>query len=471
MNPDARQIAAERDGHAKAGDRGPLWGIPVLLKANIDTGDKMPTTAGSLALLGAPAPRDATVAAQLREAGAVILGKANLSEWANFRSTRATSGWSGRGGLTRNPYVLDRTACGSSSGSAAAVAAGFVTVAIGTETNGSVICPSAANGVVGIKPTVGIVSRAGIIPISATKDTAGPIARDVRDAAIVLSAIAGSDPRDPATRDADKHATDYTKFLDAEALKGKRIGVVRELAGNDPGVDELLDRTIAVLRAHGATVVDHVKIPHVNDYGHAETTVLLYEFKQGVSTYLATRTGLKVHSLADLIAFDKAHAAEEMPWFGQELFVEAEAKGPLTDKAYRDALAKLKKLAGPQGIDAAMDAKHLDALLAPAQDPAWRIDLVTGDPGGTASAYGPAAVAGYPSITVPAGFVHGLPVGMLFFGRKWSEPELIGVAYAFEQATHARRNPGFLTAPPEPIGIDAYTQKSSASARPAKPAD
>jgi amidase len=471
LNPDARQIAAERDGHAKVGHRGPLWGIPVLLKANIDTGDKMPTTAGSLALLGAPAPRDATVAAKLREAGAVILGKANLSEWANFRSTRATSGWSGRGGLTRNPYVLDRTACGSSSGSAAAVAAGFVTVAIGTETNGSVICPSAANGVVGIKPTVGLVSRAGIIPISATQDTAGPIARDVRDAAIVLSAIAGSDPRDPATRDADKHATDYTKFLDAEALKGKRIGVVRELAGNDPGVDELLDRTIAVLRAHGATVVDHVKIPHVNDYGHAETTVLLYEFKQGVSTYLATRTGLKVHSLADLIAFDKAHAAEEMPWFGQELFVEAEAKGPLTDKAYRDALAKLKKLAGPQGIDAAMDAKHLDALLAPAQDPAWRIDLVTGDPGGTASAYGPAAVAGYPSITVPAGFVHGLPVGMLFFGRKWSEPELIGVAYAFEQATHARRNPGFLTAPPAPIGIDAYTQKSSASARPAKPAD
>jgi amidase len=225
------------------------------------------------------------------------------------------------------------------------------------------------------------------------------------------------------------------------------------------------------LRAHGATVVDHVKIPHVNDYGHAETTVLLYEFKQGVSTYLATRTGLKVHSLADLIAFDKAHAAEEMPWFGQELFVEAEAKGPLTDKAYRDALAKLKKLAGPQGIDTAMDAKHLDALLAPAQDPAWRIDLVTGDPGGTASAYGPAAVAGYPSITVPAGFVHGLPVGMLFFGRKWSEPELIGVAYAFEQATHARRNPGFLAAPPAPTGIDTYTQKSSASARPAKPAD
>ncbi|HKT42402.1 MAG TPA: amidase family protein, partial [Rhodanobacteraceae bacterium] len=344
--------------------------------------------------------------------------------------------------------------------------AGFVTVAIGTETNGSVICPAAANGVVGIKPTVGLVSRAGIIPISSTQDTAGPIARDVRDAAIVLSAIAGSDPRDPATRDADQHATDYTKFLDPDALKGKRIGVVRELAGGDPQVKALLDRAISVLRAQGATVVDNVKIPHVDDYGHAESTVLRYEFKHGVNAYLATRKGLKVHSLADLIAFDNAHAAEEMPWFGQETFIAAEAEGPLTDKAYRDALAKLKKLAGPEGIDAAMGADHLDALFAPAQDPAWRIDLVTGDPGGTASAYGPAAVAGYPSITVPAGFEHGLPVGMLFFGRKWSEPTLIGMAYAFEQATHARRNPEFLTTLPAPQGIDAWTQKSAASAQP-----
>jgi amidase len=425
----------------------------------------MPTTAGSLAVLGAPAPRDATVAAKLREAGAIILGKTNLSEWANFRSTRAGSGWSGRGGLTRNPYVLDRSACGSSSGSAAAVAAGFATVAIGTETNGSIICPSAANGVVGIKPTVGLVSRAGIIPISSTQDTAGPIARDVRDAAIVLTAIAGSDPRDPATIDADKHATDYAKFLDPDALKGKRIGVVRKLAGGDPQVKALLDHAISVLRARGATVVDNVKIPHVDDYGHAESTVLLYEFKHGVDAYLATRKGLKVHSLADLIAFDNTHAAEEMPWFGQELFNEAESKGPLTDKVYRDALAKLKKLAGPEGIDAAMHAEHLDALFAPAQDPAWRIDLVTGDPGGTASAYGPAAVAGYPSITLPAGFVHGLPVGMLFFGRKWSEPALIGMAYAYEQATRARRDPEFLSTPPSPQGIDAWTQKSAASAQ------
>ena len=467
LNPDAQSIAKRRDEAHKPGTHGDLWGIPILLKANIDTGDKMPTTAGSLALLGAPAPRDATVAAKLRDAGAVILGKTNLSEWANFRSTHSSSGWSGRGGLTRNPYVLDHSACGSSSGSAAAVAAGFTTVAIGTETNGSIICPSAANGIVGIKPTVGLVSRAGIVPISSTQDTAGPMARDVRDAAIVLSAIAGSDPRDPATKDADRHATDYTKFLNPDALKGKRIGVVRALAHDGPETAKLLDRAIAVLRAHGATVVDPVKIPHVDDYGKAETTVLLYEFKHGVNAYLATRKGLSVHSLADLIAYDKAHAAEEMPWFGQELFTEAEAKGPLSDKTYRDALDKLRKLAGPEGIDAAMDAEHLDALLAPAQSPAWPIDLVNGD-ASLPSAYGPAAVAGYPAITVPAGLVHGLPVGMLFFGRKWSEPALIGIAYAYEQATHAWRRPEFLTTLPAPDGIDPYTGKSAASAHPAQ---
>src|SRR5699024_2507360 len=437
VNPDALEIARQRDRqHGNGHAHDPLWGIPVMLKDNIDTGDKMLTTAGSLAMTGAPAPRDATVAAKLRQAGAVILGKTNLSEWANFRSSLASSGWSGRGGLTRHPYVLDRSACGSSSGSAAAVAAGFATVAIGTETNGSIICPAAANGVVGIKPTMGLVSRAGIVPISHSQDTAGPIARNVTDAAIVLGAIAGSDPRDPATADADKHATDYTKFLDADALAGKRIGVVRALAGDNPDVLRLLDRTIAVLRKHGATVIDPVELPHLGDYGKAEFTVLLYEFKHDLNAYLATRKHLAVHSLADLIAWDKAHAAAEMPWFGQNLFIQAEAKGPLTDKAYREALARAKKLSGPEGIDAALQAHHLDALLAPAQGPAWTIDLVNGDNGG-ASAYGPSAIAGYPSITVPAGFVHGLPIGMLFFAGKWSEPTLIGIAYAYEQATHA----------------------------------
>lgn len=468
LNPDAPAIAAERDAARGKGKHGALWGIPVLLKANIDTGDKMPTTAGSLALLGAPASTDATVAARLRKAGAVILGKTNLSEWANFRGAPSVSGWSGRGGLTRNPYVLDRTACGSSSGSGAAVAAGFATVAIGTETDGSIICPSAANGLVGIKPTVGLVSRAGIIPISSTQDTAGPMARDVRDAAIVLSAIAGSDPRDPATRDADRHATDYTKFLDAGALKGKRIGVVRGFSHDGPAVAALLEQAIAVLKAQGATIVDPVEIPHADKYGDDEMTVLLYQFKHDINAYLVTRKGLAVHSLADLIAFDKAHAADEMPWFGQELFEQAEAKGPLTDKAYVDALARLRRLAGPEGVDAAMDQHHLDALLAPAQGPAWAIDLVYGDPD-VPAAYGPAAVAGYPSITVPGGFVHGLPVGMLFFGRKWSEPTLIGIAYAYEQASQLRRNPTFLTELPAPDGISPWVEKSAASARVAMP--
>ncbi|MGH8283945.1 MAG: amidase [Gammaproteobacteria bacterium] len=444
INPDAlkiaRQLTAEPQRLARTQT---LYGIPILIKNNIDTGDRMQTTAGSLAMIGAPASRDATLVAKLRQAGAVLLGKGNLSEWANFRSSHSTSGWSGQGGLTHNPYILDRNACGSSSGPAAAVAAGFATVAIGTETDGSIVCPSAVNGVVGIKPTVGLVSRAGIIPISYSQDTAGPIARSVADAAAVLTVIAGTDPRDPATADAYKHATDYTRFLNAGALKGKRIGVVRALAGYDPNVDRILDHAIAVLRAKGAVVIDPVKIPHLSDYGKDEMTVLLYEFKHYLNAYLATRKGLAVHNLAELIAYDKTHAAQEMPWFGQDLFLQAEAKGPLTDKAYLVARAKARRLAGPEGIDAAMKKYKLNALLAPTTTPAWTTDLVNGDHvAGSSSS--PAAVAGYPDITVPAGFVHCLPVGVSFFASKWSEPTLIGIAYAFEQATHARRAPEFL---------------------------
>jgi amidase len=443
LNPDALEIARRRDAQRASGTtHTPLLGIPVLLKDNIDTGDRMLTTAGSLALAGAPAPRDATVALKLRAAGMVILGKTNLSEWANFRSSHSSSGWSGRGGLTRNPYVLNRSACGSSSGSAAAVAAGFVTVAIGTETDGSVICPSAVNGIVGIKPTVGLVSRTGIVPISHTQDTAGAMARTVADAARVLTAMAGTDPSDPATAQADKHATDYTRFLKPDGLRGKRIGMVRELAGYSPATDRILDQAVAAMRAAGATVVDPVKLPHVHDFGKPEMTVLLYEFKHDINAYLAHRRGLQVHSLADLIAFDKTHAEEEMPWFGQDLFLKAEKMGPLTDKAYLQARAKAHRLAGPEGIDAALAAHHLDVLVAPALGPAWAIDLVNGD-ASSGSGYSAAAVAGYPSITVPAGFVHGLPVGMVWFAGKWSEPTLISIAYGFEQHTHARRRPHF----------------------------
>lgn len=444
VNPEALELARQADAAREADEpQGLLAGIPVLLKDNIDTGDRMLTSAGSLAMAAAPATRDATVAAKLRAAGAIILGKTNLSEWANFRSTRSSSGWSGRGGLTRNPYVLDRSACGSSSGSGAAVAAGFATVAIGTETDGSIICPAAANGIVGLKPTLGLVSRAGIVPISHSQDTAGPMGRRVADVAAVLTAIAGSDPRDAATAGADEHATDYTDYLDVHALEGKRIGVVRELAGDNPDVLALLDRSIETLRRAGATVVDPVSLPHLGEYGKDEMTVLLHEFKHDLNAYLATRRNLPVHSLAELIEWNKAHADEEMPWFGQELFLAAQATGKDGDEAYAKALERAKRLSGPEGIDAALAAHHLDALLAPAQDPAWVIDLVDGDHE-VASAYSPAAVAGYPSITVPAGFVHDLPVGMLFFAGKWSEPTLIGIAFAYEQATRAWRAPAFL---------------------------
>jgi amidase len=447
-NPDALQLAGALDAK-RAQPHGPLYGIPVLLKDNIDTGDRMLTTAGSLALVGAPAPRDAGLVERLRKAGVLVLGKTNLSEWANFRSSHASSGWSGRGGQTRNPYVLDRNPCGSSAGSGAAVAAGLATVAIGTETDGSIICPAAMNGIVGIKPTLGLVSRSGIVPISHNQDTAGPMARSVADAAALLGVIAGSDPRDPATADADKHATDYTRFLDPEGLKGKRIGVVRQLAGVEPNADRVLEQSIALMKAHGAIIVDPVELPHLADLGEPEITVLLYDFKHDINAYLAGRHGLEVKTLDDLIAFNKAHAAEEMPWFGQELFEQAARKGPLSDKAYTEALARAKRLSGPEGIDAALKSQHLDALLAPSWGPAFMTDpvlgdhIVSGDPtvGGASQ---PAAVAGYPSITVPAGFAHGLPVGIVLFGAKWSEPTLIAIAYGFEQHARIWQAPQFL---------------------------
>lgn len=466
LNPNALKVAAERDRARKAGKaHGALFGIPVLLKDNIDTHD-MPTTAGSLALEGPPPPHDATVTAKLRAAGAIILGKANLSEWANFRSSNSTSGWSGVGGLTHNPYVLTRNACGSSSGPAAAVSAGFVTVAIGTETDGSLTCPASMNGIVTIKPTLGLVSRAGIVPISHSQDDPGPMARSVAGAAAVLTVLAGSDPRDPATAKANEHATDYTKYLKRGGLKGKHIGVVCGLAGFNPEVDAILNRSVAALRAAGAQVTA-VKFPTLHDYGKAEMTVLLYEFKHDLNKYLATRKGLKVHSLADIIKFNKAHASEEMPWFGQDLMIKAEAEGPLSDPKYKKALAKEKRLAGKDGIDAAMTQHvrlgtqsgtyHIDALMAPASGPAFKTDLVNGDHIG-GGGDGPAAVAGYPSITVPAGNVHGLPVGMTFFAGKWSDPMLIEIGYDFEQATKARIRPHFLAHAPVTAQIPTLAQ-------------
>ena len=450
-NPDALALAAAATKRVSSAGKKlpPMLGITIVLKDNVDTGDRMLTTAGSLALTDAPAPHDAGIVERLREGGAVILGKTNLSEWANFRSNHASSGWSGRGGQTRNPYVLNRNPCGSSAGSGAAVAAGLVTVAIGTETDGSIICPAAMNGIVGIKPTLGLVSRSGIVPISHNQDTAGPMARSVADAAALLTVIAGSDPRDTATREADQHATDYRKFLDASGLRGKRIGVVRQLAGAEPNADRVLEQAIATMKAQGAIIVDPVTIPHLSELGEPELTVLSYDFKHDINAYLANRPTLKVKTLADLIAFNKQHAKQEMPWFGQELFIESQARGPLTDKAYIDALTKAKRLSGPEGIDAALAKNHLDALLAPSWGPAFVTDevlgdhIVSGDPtvGGASQ---PAAVAGYPSITVPAGWAHGLPVGIVLFGARWSEPKLISIAYGFEQHTKAWHTPPFV---------------------------
>ena len=448
LNPDALVDADRLDGERRAGRvRGPLHGIVVALKDNIATGDKMHTTAGSLALADRPATQDAFLVRKLRDAGVVVIGKTNLSEWANFRSTHSSSGWSARGGQTHNPYALDRSPSGSSSGSAVAVAANLVTMAIGTETDGSIVSPASVNGIVGIKPTLGLVSRTGIVPIAHSQDTAGPMARSVADAAMLLSAIAAPDPADPPTVGPSRVQTDYTTALDANGLRGARIGVVRNrLFGSNPAADTLAEASIAVMKQQGAIIVDPAVIPTLGQFDETELEVLLYEFNADIPRFFMWwGAGAPLRSLGDLLAFNVAHSSDELRYFGQELVSQSSAKGPLTDQAYTLALAKNQRLAGTEGIDAVMNRNRLDALVAPTGGPAWLIDLVNGD-GGTASAPGPstvAAVAGYPHITVPMGFDHGLPVGLSFFGRAWSEATLIKLAYAYEQATHHRRPPTF----------------------------
>ena len=451
INPDAMAIAKSLDEERKSrGTRGAMHGIPVLIKDNIDTHDRMTTTAGSYALEGSIPPLDAHVAKRLRDAGAVILGKTNLSEWANFRSTHSSSGWSGRGGQAKNPYVLDRSPCGSSSGSGTAVAANLCAVAIGTETDGSITCPASINGIVGIKPTVGLVSRAGIIPIAHSQDTAGPMTRTVTDAAILLTAIAGVDPRDTATaRSRGRSSADYTKFLDANALKGARIGVPRDkFYGYSDATDRLADQAIALMKSQGAIIIDPANIPTAGKFDDTEYDVLLYEFKADLNKYLASLgPGARVKSLADIIAYNERDKAREMPYFGQEIMIQAQKKGALTQKKYLDALARNHRMSRTEGIDAVMTKHRLDALIAPVTGPAWPIDVFNGDHfvGGSTT---PAAVAGYPNISVPMGYVAELPIGMSFFGRAWSENKLIALAYSYEQASRHRRPPRFLSTIP-----------------------
>jgi amidase len=446
MNPDALSIADSLDREQKAkGPRGPIHGIPVLIKDNIDTADKMMTTAGSLALVGAKPPEDSFVAQKLRDAGAVILGKTNLSEWANIRSSHSTSAWSGRGGLTKNPYALDRNPCGSSSGTGAGISANLCAVGIGTETDGSIVCPSSSNGLVGIKPTVGLVSRSGIIPISHSQDTAGPMCRTVRDAAILLGALTGIDPADSATAaSAGKAYTNYAQFCDPNGLKDARIGVARKYFGFNDAVDALMKQSLEVMKQQGATVIDPADIETLREFDDSELLVQLYELKADLNTYLARLgPGAPVHTLKEVIEFNDRNRQREMPYFGQDLFLKAEDKGPLTDKAYLDALNKNHQLARSDGIDATMDKYRLDAIVAPTAGPAWLTDLLNGDhtAGGSSNA---AAVAGYPNINVTAGFMSGLPIGISFFGRAWSEPTLIRLAFAFEASTKARQAPRFL---------------------------
>jgi len=453
VNPDARDIAARLDEERRAkGARGPLHGIPLLVKDNLDTGDRMQTTAGSLALAGAPAARDAHVVARLREAGAVILGKTNLSEWANIRDTHATSGWSARGGLTKNPYALNRNTSGSSSGSGAAIAANLAAAAIGTETDGSIVSPASICGIVGLKPTVGLVSRTGIVPIAHTQDTAGPMTRTVADAAIVLGAIAGVDPRDPATARA-RAERDYTRFLVRDGARGVRIGVLRGERWMTPAILATLESAVEALRRLGATVVD-LEAHASGDAGpralgdivkaleEPELEVLLHELKADMSAYLATRTNQPLRTLDDLVKFNAQHARDEMPWFQQDLFQKALQRGSLDAPAYRDALATCRKLARDEGIDRTLREQKLDAIATLTGGPAWVTDFVNGDAITGSSSTLP-AVAGYPSISVPCGDVHGLPIGMLIFGAAWSEPTLLRVAYAYEQATHLRKPPAY----------------------------
>jgi amidase len=449
VNPDALQIADRLDAERKSGGvRGPMHGIPILLKDNIATADRMMTTAGSAALAGAPAPKDAFIVERLRQAGAVILGKTNLSEWANFRSTHSSSGWSGRGGQAKNAYALDRSPSGSSSGSGVAVAANLGAIAIGTETDGSIVSPSSNSSLVGIKPTLGLLSRSGIVPIAHSQDTAGPMARTVADAATLLGVLAGTDPADPATKISDvKGRRDYAASLDTGGLKGARIGVVRNrLFGYSVAADSLAETAIADMKKQGAVIVDPANIPTLGKFDDSEFDVLVYEFKADLNKYLAALgAAAPVHSLKDVIAFNTAHHDQELPYFGQEIMLLAEKKGPLSEAKYRGELAKNHQMSRALGIDAVMAKYNLDALVAPTGGPAWQIDLVNGD-GGNSNAASPstvAAVAGYPHITVPAGYFRGLPVGISFFGRAWSEPTLIKLAYAYEQATKHRKPPTF----------------------------
>jgi amidase len=445
LNPDALAIADSLDKERKEkGPRGPMHGIPVLIKDNIDTADRMMTTAGSLALEGPPAAKDSFVAQRLRRAGAIILGKTNLSEWANIRSSHSTSGWSGRGGLTRNPYSLDRNPCGSSSGTGAGVSANLCAAGVGTETDGSVVCPSSANGLVGLKPTLGLIGRSGIVPIAHSQDTAGPMARTVTDMAILLSALAGFDERDPATTEMkSRPALDYTKYLDANGLRGARIGVARKYFGFHDATEVLMQNVIDEMKRQGAVIVDPADIPSFGKFDGSEMTVLMYELKADLNAYLATRSDAPVHSLKDVIDFNERYKEKELQYFGQDLLLKAQEKGPLTEKEYLTALSDNHRLSRKEGIDAVMDQHKLDAIIAPTAGPTWITDLVDGDHvvGGSSNA---AAVAGYPDITVPAGFISGLPVGISFFGRAWSEPTLIKLAFAFEQMTKVRKAPEFL---------------------------